>query len=68
MDDADRADAQIEALVASRIAAAAARPGLPLTGVCHNCGEPAKDAAFCSTECRDDWEKRREANSRLGKG
>ena len=68
MDDADRADAEIEGLLNAGRTRAGQAPKLLATGNCHNCGEPAKGAAFCSTECRDDWERRRAAALRLGQG
>lgn len=35
-------------------------PRMPATGFCHNCEAPVeKNAHFCDTDCRDDWQKRR---------
>lgn len=35
-------------------------PQLPKTGRCHNCSDPVPwNSAFCDSDCREDWEKRR---------
>nr|DAH48058.1 MAG TPA: DNA-directed RNA polymerase subunit alpha [Caudoviricetes sp.] len=39
---------------------------LPITGYCHNCGEPCK-GLFCDAECRDDYEHYMAALKRNGK-
>ncbi|MFZ4170061.1 hypothetical protein ACEV60_15540 [Enterobacter ludwigii] len=54
VDKAQQAEmARILQLLACRL-----RPVLPLTGKCHNCGEPLHEARFCDTDCRDDHERR----------
>lgn len=68
MDDADRADAELEALIKAGKAAAQRHGWLPHTGFCHNCGDLAgADSAFCCGECRDDYERRESAKRREGK-
>ncbi len=67
MDDADRADMLQEPLIRAKVAEASARPALPANGLCHNCGEEVEGVAFCSTDCRDDWQKRRHALTIAGK-
>lgn len=39
---------------------------LPHTGECYNCTEPITQAQgnFCDAECRDDWQKRTDAQRR----
>ncbi|MEW6560407.1 MAG: hypothetical protein AB1412_09445 [Pseudomonadota bacterium] len=57
-DEADRADARIEAAVMDAIARARRSPSLPYTGHCHWCAEPTADGRrFCDTDCRDAWER-----------
>ncbi len=35
------------------------KPSLPITGHCHNCGEPVQSLThFCDADCRDDYERR----------
>jgi hypothetical protein len=40
--------------------------GLELTGQCHVCEEPT-EGAFCSVECREDFEKMERLNKINGK-
>lgn len=42
-----------------------ANSGLRPKGVCHNCGETLtqNNQLFCDSDCREDYEKRRHANS-----
>ena len=35
------------------------------TGLCHNCTEHIEAGAFCSPECREDWEQRQRFRGRL---
>ena len=48
---------RLEQLLRSRM-----RAPLPMTGLCHNCSAPLKDVHFCDEDCRDDYEKRRQAH------
>ena len=72
MDDADRADAEIDR--ATRVAIANAKAmALPGKSECYSCeapfpGDPVR--RFCDAECRDDWEseQRRVASARLRTG
>lgn len=36
----------------------AAKPAMPFTGHCYNCGDEINKGCFCCVECRDDYEKR----------
>lgn len=37
----------------------------PATGFCFNCGDPVLlNQHFCDSDCRDDWEKARNARQR----
>lgn len=60
MDDADRATADEEQLIAARIAAASVpRKVYVATGECLFCGEPCEAGRrWCGPECRDDFEVR----------
>lgn len=43
-------------------------PSLAYTGQCHNCDAPTPDGHnFCDADCRDDWQKRQDAEQRRGK-
>lgn len=56
-DDADRADALVQAMIEAGIAAATGS-GPVATGECLWCGELLTDGRrWCSAECRDDWER-----------
>lgn len=56
-DDADRADALVQAMVEAGIAAATG-PGPAATGECLWCGEPLPEPLrWCDAACRDDWER-----------
>jgi hypothetical protein len=62
-DDADRAQAEIDAEV--ELARRAARPASRLlaTGHCHNCEEPLHKPRqlFCDNDCSQDYEARKRA-------
>jgi hypothetical protein len=72
MDDADRADAEIER--ATKVAVLNAKVmTLPAKGECYNCeagfgNDPVR--RFCDAECRDDWEagQRRKESARFRSG
>lgn len=36
----------------------AAKPAMPFTGHCYNCGDEINKGCFCCVERRDDYEKR----------
>lgn len=55
MDDADRTAERQEREEVLLIRAAKKPVGPEPTGSCHWCGEDTK-AAFCDSDCRDDWE------------
>ncbi len=66
MDDADRADAELEAMLAAGLSRRS--PSLKPCMACHNCSDDvAEGVLFCSSECRDDWEKRNAARRRSGR-
>lgn len=69
-DEIDIAQEKNELLLSNAIAAARrAVDALPSTGLCHNCGEEVSDNRhFCDADCRDDWQKRRHAKTREGRG
>jgi hypothetical protein len=58
-DDVDLTQAREESLL--RFKLQEKRPEGPApTGACHNCGDDvAEGMRWCSPECRDDWERRR---------
>ena len=59
VDDADRAQDEIEITLAQARSAAQARQMLIPTGHCHNCDEPLRmGQLFCDQECTLDFEKR----------
>ena len=60
VDDADRAQDEIEITLAQARSAAQARQMLLPTGHCHNCDERLDRAGhlFCNRECAEDFEKR----------
>ena len=63
-DDADRASGEEERdpLSAVKVPRVVPTP----CGFCHECGELA-DGAFCSPECRDDYDWRMKRELKLGK-
>lgn len=65
MDDSDCATAQEEA---ARMAALSRRKtsDIYITGQCWNC-ENSTDGLFCDQDCRDDHERRDEADKRAGR-
>ncbi len=66
MDDADRADAELEAILAAGLSRRS--PSLVACMACHNCSDDiAEGLLFCSSECRDDFEKRQAAARRVGR-
>lgn len=66
MDDIDRAQVREEQ---QREAALKKRyPSLPYTGCCHWCGEiTGGGRVFCDADCRDDWQRQRDAARRTGR-
>jgi hypothetical protein len=59
VDDADRAQDEIDVALAQARSAAQARQMLIPTGHCHNCDEPVRGGQlFCDQECTLDFEKR----------
>ena len=59
VDDADRAQDEIEITLAQARSAAQARQMLIPTGQLHNCDEPLRTGQlFCDQECTLDFEKR----------
>ena len=59
VDDADRAQDEIEITLAQARSAAQARQMLLPTEHCHNCDEPLRTGQlFCDQECTLDFEKR----------
>lgn len=65
MDDADRAGEREEHEIALTIKAAIKPPGPKPKGACYWCDEPT-EAAFCSADCRDDWEYDRKRKREQG--
>lgn len=65
MDEADRAQVEIEHAMLGRMALARRRTIVPPTGECLNCGESlAPGVRWCDAGCRDDW-SRLSAGARL---
>lgn len=70
MDEADRADLEVEALMKRAYAAAAnAASRLAANGYCHWCKDPVvlEGALFCGSECRDDYDRQQVAAARAGR-
>ncbi len=68
-DEADRADGIIENMIADGIERVRRKLErcLPSIGVCHNCESPISGGrVFCSKDCSDDFDARREARKRNG--
>jgi hypothetical protein len=56
MDEADRAQIEIEHALLGRVAAARARTLVAPVGACLNCGEELPEGVrWCDAGCRDDW-------------
>lgn len=63
-DDADRADAALEVLLAAQLARRMP-PAPAAIGECLNCGEPlAPPLRWCDAACRDDWQRINRAPAR----
>lgn len=58
-DEADQGNEIAELYLQQALTHRPRETALPTTGFCHNCGDPAENAAFCCVECRDDWDKRK---------
>lgn len=69
MDVSDRATAQEEEMRERGIAELrSSEQQLPAVGCCYNCGSSVPAGArFCDADCRDDWQKRRDAEIRRGR-
>ena len=71
MDISDRATGQEEEMRArseSAVRSAAATVELPPVGICYNCkSSVAPGLRFCDSECRDDYQARRNAEVRMGR-
>lgn len=70
MDEADRADMEVEALMKRAVLAAqASASGLQSNGFCHWCKDPVviEGALFCCPDCRDDFDRHRAAAIRAGR-
>jgi len=61
MDDADRADSDIEVLLAYQInVARKAPPPMPAVGQCYNCHEGVPPGhRFCDSDCEQDYQRRK---------
>lgn len=56
MDEADRAQVEIEHALMGRLAVVRPTIEVQATGTCLNCGEPLPSRArWCDAGCRDDW-------------
>jgi hypothetical protein len=65
-DNADRADVEIERATQQAIKQSRAGAMRPL-GACYWCGDAAPPAGlFCGPDCRDDWQRERDARARNG--
>lgn len=57
MDDVDKAQHEIEAIVTSKMEALKPHRDAEPTGECLWCGEPLPDGRrWCDADCRDHWE------------
>lgn len=58
MDEADRAQIEIEHALMDRMAALRGRSEAVAIGVCLNCGERlTQGVRWCDAGCRDDWSR-----------
>jgi hypothetical protein len=64
-DDIDRANDQAQAILELQLRQR--KPTLPHNGKCHFCEDDITTGAFCSAECRDDFEKQEQARRRNGR-
>lgn len=65
MDELDRAQEREEEM--REDALARRHPTLPYIGCCHWCGEiTGGGRRFCDVECRDEWQRERDAARRAG--
>lgn len=56
MDEADRAQVEIEHALLGQMAAAREDTSIVSTGKCLNCGQPLpRGMRWCDAGCRDDW-------------
>lgn len=67
-DEADMAQAQIEQSIEMAFKSRA-REALRPIGVCRFCRERVGEALlFCSSECRDDWDREQKLRAQAGRG
>lgn len=67
-DEADLAQSQIEASLATAIRRAQRQPKMQPTGGCHNCFAPVpRGWLFCDSACREDYERVERAQARSGR-
>lgn len=60
MDEADKAQQQVEKALQVVLSHVDTRPTVLATGYCLNCAEPLHPPQrWCDAACRDDWSKRR---------
>lgn len=57
MDNADRAQSEIDLELSIALKNRSKAPEQPETGLCHWCDLIIGVGKFCSTDCRDDFEK-----------
>jgi hypothetical protein len=69
MDDADMSDDRIQRRIDEGVARARnyIENHLPVTGLCHYCGDETRGRTFCSKDCADDYEHERQRKRELGK-
>jgi len=66
-DDADRADAEIAQATAEAIKRTR-QPAMRPLGACYWCGDTSPpQGLFCGPDCRDDWQRERDARVRDGR-
>jgi hypothetical protein len=66
-DDADRADAEIAQATAEAIKRTR-QPAMRPLGACYWCGDTSPpQGLFCGPDCRDDWQRERDARARDGR-
>jgi len=66
VDDADRADADVERLTQEALRNRK-RSSMPMCGCCYGCGEPITGRLFHDADCRDEYERRQSSRGRNGR-
>lgn len=66
MDDADRADSEVERFKQQALANRK-RSSMPICGRCYGCGEAITGRLFHDADCRDEYQRRQDSHTRNGR-